>query len=206
MFSLEDLLGQQQGTQAVDEISNTVGAQPSAVNSAIQLALPAIINGLANNAQTPQGAESLNNALEQHDGGILDSFGGLGGLAGAILGGGGQQQPASPQLNAGGILGHIFGGNQGQVTQQISNQSGLNMGQVAQILMVLAPIVMSYLGRQKQQNNLDAGGISDMLGQQQQQIQQSPQGGFLSNMLDSDGDGSISDDIASMAFKYMTNR
>lgn len=205
MFSLEDLLGQQQGTQAVDEISNTVGAQPSAVNSAIQLALPAIINGLANNAQTPQGAESLNNALNQHDGGILDQLGGLGGLASAILGGG-QQQPSSPQLNAGGILGHIFGGNQGQVTQQISNQSGLNMGQVAQILMVLAPIVMGYLGRQKQQNNLDAGGLQDMLGQQQQQIQQSPQGGFLSNMLDSDGDGSITDDIASMAFKYMTNR
>lgn len=205
MFSLQDLLGQQQGSQAVDEISNTVGAQPSLVNSAIQMALPALINGLANNAQTPQGAESLNNALTQHDGGILDNLGGLGGLASAILGGG-QQPAASPQLNAGGILGHILGGSQGQVTQQISNQSGLNMGQVAQILMILAPIVMGYLGRQKQQNNLDAGGLTDMLGQQQQQIQQSPQGGFLTGMLDSDGDGSITDDIASMAFKYMTNR
>jgi hypothetical protein len=203
MFSLEELLGQQQGTQAVDQISQTVGAEPSLVNSAIQMALPALINGLANNAQTPQGAESLNNALEQHDGGILDNLGGLGSLAGAILGGG---QPASPQLNAGGILGHILGGNQGPVTQQISNQSGLNMGQVAQILMILAPIVMGYLGRQKQQNNLDAGGLSEMLGQQQQQIQQSDQGGFLNSILDSDRDGSITDDIASMAFKYMTNR
>jgi hypothetical protein len=203
MFSLEDLLGQQQGSQAVDQISQTVGAQPSLVNSAIQLALPALLNGLANNAQTPQGAESLNSALEQHDGGILDNLGGLGSLAGAILGGG---QPASPQLNAGGILGHILGGNQGQVTQQISNQSGLGMGQVAQILMLLAPLVMSYLSRQKQENNLDAGGLSSMLGEQQQQIQQSPQGGFLERMLDSDGDGSVTDDIASMAFKYMTNR
>lgn len=203
MFSLDDLLGQQQGSQAVNEISNTVGAEPNMVNSAIQMALPALINGLANNAQTPQGAESLNNALNQHDGGILDSFGGLSGLAGAILSGG---QPATPQLNAGGILGHILGGNQGQVTQQISNQSGLNMGQVAQILMVLAPIVMGYLGKQKQQNHLDAGGLSEMLGQQQQQIQQTEQGGFLQNMFDGDGDGSITDDIASMAFKYMTNR
>ena len=203
MFSLEELLGQQQGSQAVDQISQTVSAEPGMVNSAIQMALPALINGLANNAQTPQGAESLNNALDQHDGGILDNLGGLGGLAGAILGGG---QPASPQLNAGGILGHILGGSQGNVTQQISNQSGLGMGQVAQILMLLAPLVMGYLSKQKQQNNLDAGGLSEVLGQQQQQIQQSPQGGFLQNMLDSDGDGSITDDIASMAFKYMTNR
>ena len=202
MFSLEELLGQQQGSQAVDQISQTVGAEPNLVNSAIQMALPALINGLANNAATPQGAESLNNALDQHDGGILDSLGGLGSLAGAILGGG----QTSPQLNAGGILGHILGGNQGQVTQQISNQSGLNVGQVAQILMLLAPIVMGYLGRQKQENNLDSGGLSAMLGQQQQQIQQAPQGGFLESLLDSDHDGSITDDIASMAFKYMSNR
>src|SRR3954471_10251685 len=100
MFSLEELLGQQQGTEAVGQISQQVGAEPSLVNSAIQMALPAIIGGLANNTSTPEGAESLNNALDQHDGSILDSFGGIGGLASAILGGG----QSSPQLNAGGIL------------------------------------------------------------------------------------------------------
>lgn len=207
MFSLEDLLGQQQGNQAVDQISQQVGAQPSLVNSAIQMALPMILNQMANNASTPQGAESLNNALERDHsgGGLLDSFGGLGGLASAILGGG--QQSAPPrQADAGGILGHIFGNSQGQVAQQVSNQTGLNMGQVAQILMFLAPLVMNYLGSKKQEQGLDAGGLQNMLGQQQQQIQQSPQGGFLNSMLDRDGDGSTMDDIASMAFNYMTNR
>ena len=204
MFSLQDLLGQQQGSQAVEQISQNVGADQSAVNSAIQMALPAILGGLANNAANPAGAQSLNNALEQdHDGSVLDNLGGLGGL---IFGGNQQQANPAPQVNAGGILGHIFGNNQGQVAQQISNQSGLNMGQTAQILMMLAPIVMGYLSRQKQQQNLDAGGLSNWLGGQQQQIQQSPQGGFLSGMFDSDGDGSITDDIASMAFNYMTNR
>lgn len=201
MFSLQDLLGQQQGNQAVDQISQNVGADQSAVNSAIQMALPVILNGLANNASTPQGAQNLDNALtKDHDGSLL---GNLGGLAGMIFGG---QQAAPPQANAGGILGHILGGSQGQVTQQISNQSGLNIGQVAQILMFLAPIVMGYLGKQKQEQGLDAGGLQNMLGEQQQQIQQSPQGGFLEKMLDQDGDGSAMDDIASMAFKYMTNR
>ncbi|HQU86519.1 MAG TPA: DUF937 domain-containing protein [Pyrinomonadaceae bacterium] len=203
MFSLQDLLGQEQGNQAVDQISQNIGADHSAVNSAIQMALPMILNGLANNASTPQGAENLNSALERdHDGSLL---GNLGGLAGMIFGG---QQAAPPprQADAGGILGHIFGGNQGNVTQQVSQQSGLNIGQVAQILMFLAPIVMSYLGKQKQEQNLDAGGLQNWLGGQQQQIQQAPQGSFLERMLDSDGDGSAMDDIASMAFKYMTNR
>jgi hypothetical protein len=204
MFSLQDLLGEQQGSEAVEQISQNVGADQSAVNSAIQMALPAILGGLAQNASTPQGSESLNNALEQHhDGGILDNLGGLGSM---IFGGGQQQTAPSPQVDAGGILGHIFGSQQGQVAEQVSQNTGLNTGQTAQILMMLAPIVMGYLGRQKQQQNLDAGGLSSWLGGQQQQIQQSPQGGFLSSILDRDGDGSAMDDIASMAMNYMTNR
>jgi hypothetical protein len=203
MFSLQDLLGHEQGSEAVEQISQNVGADSSAVNSAIQMALPAILGGLANNAATPEGAQNLNNALEQdHDGSILNNLGGLGGL----IFGGGQQQTVPRQADAGGILGHVFGNNQGQVAQQIGNQSGLNSGQVAQILMMLAPIVMGYLGKQKQQQNLDADGLSNWLGGQQQQIQQSPQGGFLSSILDRDGDGSSMDDIASMAMNYMTNR
>jgi hypothetical protein len=200
MFSLEDLIGQQQGAEVVGQMSQQVGAEPSLVNTAIGMALPAIINGLANNAKSPEGAESLDQALaNDHDGSILENLGGLGSL---IFGGG----QAPRQANAGGILGHILGGSQGQVTQQISNESGLNLGQVAQILMFLAPIVMGYLGRQKQQNNLDAGGVTDLLAGQQQQIQQAPQGSFIERMLDSDGDGSAMDDIASMALKYMMNK
>lgn len=210
MISLQDLLGPQQGSEAVDQITQNVGADSSMVNSAIQAALPMLINGLANNAATPQGAESLNTALEQdHDGGILDNLGGLGGM---IFGG---QQTAAPpprQADAGGILGHILGGNQGQVAQEVSNQSGLGMGQVAQILMFLAPIVMGYLGRQKQEQNVGADGLGGLLGgllgggQSQQQSSGNPMMDMASSYLDKDRDGSAMDDIASMAYKYMTNK
>ena len=47
MFSLQDLLGQEQGNQALNQMSQVVGADQSAINSAIQLALPMIIGGLA---------------------------------------------------------------------------------------------------------------------------------------------------------------
>lgn len=203
MFGLDQLLGQEQGNAALNEISNNVGAEPSLVNSAIQMALPAIIGGLANNAASPQGAESLNNALDQHDGSVLDNLGGLGSL---IFGQQQQAAPPPPQYNAGGILGHIFGSNQGQVAQQVSNQTGLGMGQVAQILMFLAPIVMGYLGKQKQTQGIDAGGLGGLLGGltgQQQQSSGNSMMDMLSGMLDSDRDGSALDDIASMAFKNM---
>ena len=203
MFSLQDLLGPQKGSEAVDQISQQVGAEPSAVSSAIQAALPSILGGLANNASDPQQAQSLDQALEQdHDGGILDNLGGLGGM---IFD---QSTPTPRQADAGGILGHILGGGQGQVAQDVSRQTGLPTGQVAQILMMLAPIVMGYLGQQKRQQGVGADGLGGLLGGllggggASYQPQQQSGGGFL----DRDGDGSSLDDIASMAMNYMRNR
>jgi hypothetical protein len=207
MFSLEDLLGQGQGDEAVSQISRQVGAEPSAVKTAIQAALPMLLNGLANNASTPDGAQSLNTALEQdHDGGILDNLGGLG----SMIFGGGQAQPPPRQADASGILGHILGGSQGQAAQEVSNQSGLSLSQVASILMMLAPIVMGYLGRQKQQQGVGADGVGGLLGGLLGGAQQQSSGNAMmdmaSSVLDSDHDGSAVDDIASMAYKYMTGK
>jgi len=211
MFSLQDLLGPQQGNEAVQEISSNVGAEPAAVNTAIQAALPVILGSLANNASTPQGAQSLDTALEQdHDGSVLDNLGGLGSM---IFGG--QQEAATPprQADAGGILGHILGTNQAPVVQEASNESGLGAGQVAQILMMLAPIVMGYLGRQKQQQGVGADGLGGLLGgllggqaAAAPQSSGNPMMDMASGMLDRDGDGSSMDDIASMAFNYIKNR
>jgi hypothetical protein len=75
--------------------------------------------------------------------------------------------------------------------------------------MFLAPIVMGYLGRQKQQQGVGADGLGGLLGgllggaqQAMPQEQQQQSGGFL----DQDGDGSSMDDIASMAFNYLRNK
>jgi len=198
MFSLEDLLGQQQGNQAVEQISQQVGANPTMTNTAIQMALPMILNSLANNTKEPQGAESLNNALQQHDGGILDNLGGF-------LGGSVDQTANKDGL---GILGHIFGGNQGAIAQQVAQKSGMDIGQVAQLLITLAPIVMGFLGKKKQEQNLDANGLQNMLGEQQQTMQNSgnPMMDMVSGMLDRDKDGSSMDDLASMAMNYFQKR
>ncbi len=208
MFSLQDLLGQQQGSEALEQISGQVGAEPSLVNTAIQAALPAILGGLASNAASPQGAESLDAALtNDHDGSILGNLGNLGSL---ILD---QSTPTPRQADAGGILGHILGGSQGQVAQEVSQKSGLGMGQVAQILMMLAPIVMGYLGQQKRQQNIGADGLGGLLGGLLGggQAAAAPSSGnammdMASSMLDRDRDGSSMDDIASMAFDYFTKK
>jgi len=199
MFSLEDLLGQQQGNEAVNQISQTLGANPSVTTSAIQMALPMILSSLANNAAQPQGAEDLSNTLEKnHDGGILDN---LGGYLGEV-------NDEKTNADGIGILSHVFGQNQGAVAHQVSQKSGLDIGQVAQLLITLAPIVMGFLGKKKQEQNLDAGGLASMLGEQQQQIQSSgnPMMDMVAGYLDKDKDGSSIDDLASMAANYFQKR
>ena len=198
MFSLQDLLGQQGGDSALGQISKTLGADQNLTNAAIQMALPVILNGLTKNASTPEGSARFEYCalIMTTTAAILDMLGGF-------LGGQTQQ---TRQTDGGGILGHILGNQQGQVAQEISNKSGMDIGQVASLLITLAPIVMGYLGKTKRENNLDAGGITDLLTGQQQQAQSSGNSmiDMATRMLDKDGDGSALDDLASMAAGYFS--
>lgn len=120
-----------------------------------------------------------------HDGSILDD---VGGFLGNYASGPGA-----------GILGHVFGGNQGTVEQSVSQASGLDMGKVGPLLMMLAPIVMGALGRTQRQEGLGAGDLAGLLGGATQQAGAgSPLLGVLSSVLDKDHDGSAIDDVAGM--------
>lgn len=168
MTSLIDTLQQQLSPSTIEQISNSLGSDPATTQSAIAAALPAILGGLASNASRPEGATALDNALNAHDGGILDNLGSvLGGAAGSGIGGIG-----------GKILGHIFGAKRGPVEQGVGRASGLDPQQTARLLMMLAPIVMGVLGRMKRTNNIDANKLPDVLNQS------APKGGGLGGMLD----------------------
>ena len=196
-MNIEGLLGQVLSGDNLGAISQAIGADESTTSSAIQAALPMILGGLARNASSEGGASALAGALDQdHDGSVLDD------IAGFVMGGGGQQS------NGAGILGHIFGNRNEAVQQGVSQASGLDMGTVAQLLPILAPIVMGYLGRQKQEQGMDASGLAGMLGgaQQQMQQQQSPLMGMLSAVLDSNHDGSMVDDAIRLAGGFLSRR
>jgi hypothetical protein len=112
----------------------------------------------------------------QGQGGAL---GGLGGLLGSVLGG----AQSNPQLNAGGILGHIFGDAQAHAQSGLGQATGLGAEKAGQLMMILAPLVMAQLGSHVQANNLDAGGLSAALGQEQNAVQN--QGGLAGSLLSS---------------------
>ena len=168
------------GPGGVAEIAQSLGVSDEQAGSAVAAALPALLGGMANNATKPEGAVALSNALDGHSPSIFDSLGGL------LTGGGDGAK----------ILGHVLGARQGGVAQHVASQRGLSTNLILQLLPILAPLVRGYLSKQKQSQGLDAGGLGSMLGQERQAAEAAQPGlGGLAAILDSDGDGSLVDDI-----------
>ncbi|RRT89506.1 DUF937 domain-containing protein [Empedobacter falsenii] len=170
------------GQQIVGSAAKQLGINESQAQTAVAAAVPFLLSALNKNAQGG-GAEGISNALNQHDGSILDNLSGF-------LGQGGNQQDGL------GILGHVLGNKQQKVESAISQQSGLNTAQVTQILALVAPIVMGYLGKQKQSAGLDSNGIAGLLGglvggSTTQTNQSGVNLGGFEKLLDQDGDGQL---------------
>lgn len=170
MTGLVDSVMARLGDGQVAAIAAKLGTDPAQARNAIEHAVPLIVGGMAQNANTPQGADALNNALGDHTGfstadvlsSVLSGSGGGSGIGGAILG-------------------HIFGGNQAAANQGLGQTTGLGQQNAGQLMAILAPIVMDALANHAQSQGLNAGGLGSMLGRESQQIQQ--QGGIAGGLL-----------------------
>ncbi|MEM1215077.1 MAG: DUF937 domain-containing protein [Bacteroidota bacterium] len=191
--------------QLIEQLAGQIGGADRQQTAAATEGIVDILMGaMARNASTPQGASALDNALQRdHDGSIL------GDLMSAMAGGATNRasgQISGPlnerTMNGSGILEHILGNRKSGAADVISKMSGLDSNKTGNLMAMLAPVIMGMLGKAKRENNLDAGGVSDLLGgYAKQQQQQNPAMSILTGFLDADGDGSIIDDVAGMLGK-----
>lgn len=183
------MLNSPMGKQLISGVADETGHSENKTADVLSMAMPLLLGAMKKNVSSPQGAQGLMSALSsKHDGSILDDLGGL-------FGGGVDQSVVE---DGAGILGHVFGNRQPQVENALSQKSGLDVGSIASILKIAAPIVMGYLAKQKAKSNVnDANGMNSllgsMLGGQPQQNQS-----LIMSLLDADGDGSVLDDVAGM--------
>lgn len=177
MSSILDIVQQHLGPQELEQISQQLGTDTGTAQQAINAALPALVGGLASNAQQPGGAEGIQQMLGSH-GGILGSLG-------SILGGGGAAD--------GGILGQVLGQHQPAVQDGVQQASGLGSDQTRKLLMMLAPIVMAALAKRAMNHGTaheNPADLNDVLQQdaaqakQQAQAQGHHMGGILGKILD----------------------
>ncbi|WP_394972123.1 DUF937 domain-containing protein [uncultured Croceitalea sp.] len=191
MSGLLDLINSPIGKQLISGVAGQTGQPENKTADVLAMAMPLIMGAMKKNTTTPGGAQGLMNALSsKHDGSILDNLGGL-------FGGGVDQ---SVMDDGAGILGHVFGSKQPQVENALSSKSGIDAGSVAQILKIAAPILLGYLGKQtKQQNVSSPDALSGLLGGLMGGTKTAnKQQSLIETFLDSDGDGSVIDDLAGM--------
>ncbi|ABF45953.1 hypothetical protein Dgeo_1658 [Deinococcus geothermalis DSM 11300] len=142
IFNMLGGLGQAQQT-----VSRHLGTSPQQTEAALEAAVPLLLGALTRNAQTPDGAQALAAALQQHSGQALDRFG----------------QGQMPDVQEGQkILGHVFGGQQQAAAQAVSRRAGIDPGLALQLLSLVAPLVLAYLGRR--QTGGPSGGVGGILG------------------------------------------
>ena len=174
-MSLIDLITGNAGNQVATQAENKFGISKNQIIALLAVAAPLVISYLRKKSQEdPNEAEALNNALDKdHDGSILDD----------------PSQVEARQQEGGSILDHIFGGQKATVENQLSQNTGISMDKIGPILAMLAPVIMGYIGQQKQANGVNAGGLGDLLGgilggaQQQTQQSNDPLSSILGSVL-----------------------
>jgi hypothetical protein len=158
------------------QLAQQVGSDPAQVEQAARAALPALLGGLQANAADPAGAASLQEALGQHDGSLVD---------------GGVDLSQVDTADGAQITQHIFGPNQDQVVNKLGGLGGgVSRGLVSKLLPILAPIVLSWLakqvfgggahapgGAQAPAGGAASGGLGGILGQVLGGATQGAQGG-----------------------------
>ncbi|WP_309571685.1 DUF937 domain-containing protein [Deinococcus sp.] len=151
--------------QAQQTVGQQLGTSPQQTTSAIEAAVPLLLGALTRNVTQPGGLDALSGALDRHNGSALDQF----------------TQGQVPDVQDGQkILGHVFGGQQMAAANAVSQRAGISPQLAIQILSMLAPLVLGYLGRQRQgqSGQTGGGGMGDL-------------GSVLGSVLGGGGLGSI---------------
>ena len=199
MADLMDLFQGQMGEMLAKQVANTLGIQDeNQAEHAVDSTISTLLNAISRNVSTTDGAQGLAGALDRdHDGSILDDV--VGFLSGT------KQAENTNMLNGAGILKHVLGGQQNTVVQMLGKLTGLDQSKNGQLLMMLAPVVMGMLGKQKKQNGLDQTGLADLVvrGTENYNRRTPTDTNFITKILDKDGDGSALDEIASFGMKTL---
>ena len=122
---------------SIKTISRKSNASPEKVSTVIMAAVPMLISEMKKNAETREGASKLSDALDTH---AMDDISDISGFLENV-----------DVEDGAKILNHIMGSKRDaeKVEKNLAAKTGLNKSQIAGILSLAAPLLLSYLGKEK---------------------------------------------------------
>lgn len=183
MAGLDDLYAQ----IPTSDIATKLDADQGEVEKAVHTLVPVLLSGLQHNSQDPEHASKIESAASGHAArGLLDAGGGVD----QVDEDDGHQQVAT-----------LFGGNDtDQVAAALANGGAGNRDLIKQLLPVVLPIVLAYIGKQlgsggaaaettASQQKTSGGGLGDILGSILGGGNDKSLGGILGSVLGGKGGG-----------------
>ena len=181
MSLLKTLLQAQDGN-LVRQLAGNLNLQEGQAQNAIAQLLPALTSRMGKNIQGQDGLASLMNALNKgnHQRYVEDSN---------------SLFEANARTEGNAILGHILGNKDTsrKVASQAAEKTGIDTGILKKMLPMVASMAMGALSQQ--------GAKKGVVGRGAQPQQTSGAQSLFSSLLDSDGDGSVMDDLMGFAKK-----
>ena len=191
MSLLDSILSANNGA-VVTQIAGKLGIPEGVAKQAAGALTPALSRGLKRNTDKPGGLDSLMGALSK----------------------GNHQQyidkPDEVTAESGiedgnAILGHIFGSKDvsRNVAGAASSQTGIDANTLKKMLPMLASTAMGALSKQTKSGSGPMAGLTGGSGSNPMSALQSMGGlGALTNLLDSDDDGDVTDDLLNLTKKF----
>lgn len=143
-LNIIDLIKGQLGPALISQAASQLGESESGISKAISGLLPAVVGGLANNADKP---------------GVLDAITGASssGILGNLLGGSANNSLITTVLTA------IFGDKIGGIVNAISTYSGVSNSSSSSLLNMVTGATLGSVGKYAADNNIGASGITTLL-------------------------------------------
>lgn len=143
-LNIIDLIKGQLGPALVSQAASQLGESESAISKAISGLLPAVVGGLANNADKP---------------GVLDAVTGAtsGGILGNLLG----DASNNPMIST--VLASIFGDKIGGLVNAVSSFAGVSNSSSNSLLNMVAGAALGSIGKYAADNKLGSDGVKSLL-------------------------------------------
>lgn len=135
----------------MDQIAGKLGVDSETARTTVATALPSLVAGMQKNADSPEGANALQSAIQQHDAAMLE---------------GGVDIDAVDTNEGQKIVNHVLGDKQTALAAQLNGATpdGFDLGGLVQkALPMIAPVVMAYLAKNAA-SSAGGGGLGSLLG------------------------------------------
>ncbi len=149
-MDLQKLAGTLLSSDSIDGLSSLTGASGKDVSNVLAQALPSLLSGAKQQANNKDTKDGFVNALADH---AKDNTKDLSGFLGNV------------DLKDGSkIIAHLLGSDKGDVLSNIAQNTGVSEKKTSDILSAIAPLLMSLLGQQTDEDEDKDSGIEGLLG------------------------------------------